>query len=661
VAKTSKPTFYVTTPIYYVNDVLHIGHAYTTIIADILARAKKLRGCEVFFLTGTDEHGQKIEKAAAEKGLQPKELADRVVVRALDLWKALDISFDFFIRTTMPQHERGVQAVFKMLMDKGDVYKGEYKGWYCVSDENFLAEDVPLEKEGHKVCPDCGKKCILVSEECYFFKLSAYQKPLLDLYDKNPAFVRPPSRMNEVASFVRQGLRDLSITRTTVKWGVPVPGDPKHTIYVWFDALHNYLTGIGYGTDDKNFRRFWPADLHLVGKDILRFHAVFWPAFLMAGGFELPRTVFGHGWWLKDDTKMSKSKGNVLDPYQILKFFGPDPLRYFLVREVPIGLDGNFSHEAFLHRVNSDLANDLGNLVQRTLTMIRNYFQGRIDDPGPELPVDAALRQGFAELKDKAVALYDDYAINKALEEIWAYITSVNKYLAGHEPWKLAKSPSNRPRLGRILFQAAAAIRGICHLLFPVMPSSMSKVWDCLGEAKKPDEELFSEFNFDGFKKGQVIKEPVPLFPRVALKDFLSEGTAPRTPAGPTATTAARKTPAASSATKEQTMDIITYDDFKKMDLKVGLILTAERVPNTDKLLKLEVDLGTEKRQVVAGVGDVYTPEEIIGKKLIMVANLKPAVIRGVESQGMILAAESGGKAIIPFFERDVAPGSKVK
>ncbi len=663
-AKTSKPTFYVTTPIYYVNDVLHIGHAYTTIIADILARAQKLRGRDVFFLTGTDEHGQKIEKAAAERGLKPQELADQVVGRVLDLWKALDISYDFFIRTTMPEHERGVQVLFKRLMDKGDIFKGEYKGWYCVSDENFLAEEVPLEKEGHKVCPDCGKKCIVVSEECYFFKLSAYQKPLLDFYDKNPSFVRPPSRMNEVASFVRQGLKDLSITRTTVKWGIPVPGDPKHTIYVWFDALHNYLTGIGYGTDDKKFKTYWPADLHLMGKDILRFHAVFWPAFLMAGGFELPRTVFGHGWWLKDDTKMSKSKGNVLDPYQILKFFGPDPLRYFLVREIPIGLDGNFSHEAFIHRVNSDLANDLGNLVQRTLTMINTYFQGSIDQPGPEEPRDAELRQGLAEMKAKVEALYDDYALNKALEEVWSYITAVNKYLADHEPWKMAKVPDSRPRLARVLFQAAAAIREVSHLLFPVMPESMAKVWDGLGENKRPEMELWADSKFENYRTGQKAKEPKPLFPRVALKDFLSEGGGAELPTpAPYQPAAAPQAPSkAATPTKEKAMDIITYEEFLKMDLRVALILKAERVAGANKLLKLEVDLGTEKRTMIAGVAETYAPEDMVGKRLIVIANLKPAVIRGIESQAMLLAAVSpDNKAIIPFFDRDVAAGTKVK
>ncbi|MDH4272940.1 MAG: methionine--tRNA ligase, partial [Candidatus Aminicenantes bacterium] len=394
-SKTSRETFYISTPIYYVNDIPHVGHAYTTIIADALSRFNRLRGKDVFFLTGTDEHGQKIEKAAAEKGMTPLALANAVVDRIRDLWKALHISNDFFIRTIEPFHEKGVQKIFLLLKEKGDIYKGTYQGWYCVSDENFLAEDVPLQPEGDKVCPDCGKRATLVSEECYFFRLSAYQEPLLKHYADHPGFVRPPGRMNEVVSFVRQGLKDLSITRTTVKWGIPVPDDPKHTIYVWFDALHNYLTGAGFDWDMKRFERFWPADIHLIGKDILRFHAIFWPAFLMAAGFPLPRTVYGHGWWLKDEAKMSKSKGNVLDPHVILKTFGPDPLRYFLLREIPIGVDGNFSHEGFLHRVNSDLANDLGNLVHRTLTMILSYQKGVVEPGGEENEDDRAIGESF--------------------------------------------------------------------------------------------------------------------------------------------------------------------------------------------------------------------------------------------------------------------------
>ncbi len=643
-SKTSERTFYVSTPIYYVNDVLHIGHAYTTIIADALARFNRLLGKEVFFLTGTDEHGQKIEKAAAEKGMAPLELANQVVGHSKELWRALNISYDFFIRTTEPFHERGVQKIFLRLKEKGDIYKGTYQGWYCVSDENFLPEDIPFEPEGDKVCPDCGKRAVLVSEETYFFRLSQYQTPLLDFYAQNPEFVRPASRMNEVASFVRQGLKDLSITRTTVKWGVPVPDDPKHTIYVWFDALHNYLTGAGYDWDLQKFNKFWPATIHLIGKDILRFHAIFWPAFLMAAGFPLPMTVFGHGWWLRDDAKMSKSKGNVLDPYVILRTFGPDPLRYFLLREIPIGLDGNFSHEGFIHRVNSDLANDLGNLVHRTLTMIQGYFKGTIEEPGDEEAGEAKIRKDFQALKARTAGHLENYSISRALEEIWAYINSVNRYLADNEPWKLAQDEGQKKRLARILSQTASAVRGVAFLIFPVMPSSAQKIWDFLGESKPLADESFDGFRFDGLEPGRKIKRAKPLFPRVTLEDFLKEESSQPEP-----------------ERKEKTLDIVTFEEFKKMDLRVGEILKAEKVPGTEKLLQIEVDIGTEKRQMVAGVADTYSPEELVGKKLIVIVNLKPAVIRGIESQAMLLAAEIGGKAIIPFFERDVPAGAKVR
>ncbi len=642
--KKSKTTFYITTPIYYVNDVPHIGHAYTTIIADAISRFKKLSGNDVFFLTGTDEHGQKVEKAAKEKGLKPIELADKMVVRFKDLWKALNISYDSFIRTTQSVHEQSVQKIFLELKDKGDIFKGTYKGWYCVSDENFLPEDVPLEGAGHKICPDCGKEAGIVSEECYFFKLSAYEKPLLDFYAKNPTFVRPPSRMNEVVSFVKQGLKDLSITRTSVEWGIPVPDDAGHTIYVWFDALHNYLTGIGYDWDISHFQKFWPANIHLIGKDILRFHAIFWPAFLMAAGFPLPQTVFGHGWWLKDKAKMSKSKGNVLDPHIILETFGEDPLRYFLLREIPIGLDGNFSHEGFIHRVNSDLANDLGNLVQRTLTMIHNYFGGKIEEMDKEDKADKKLREEFDNSRKKILEFYEDYALNRALEEIWFFINIVNKYLADNEPWKVAKDDSQKKKLGRILYQAAAALRVISYFLFPVMPESSKKIWDFLGEEKPIEDEPLSGLKFENLKLGQVIKKPKPLFPRVDLKEFLKEEDARQAP-----------------QKKEDKMDMITFDEFKKMDLRVGEILKAERVEGTDKLLKMEVDIGTEKRTMVAGVADVYSPEELEGKKFIVIVNLKPAVIRGIESQGMLLAAEVEGKATIPFFDKDILTGAKVR
>ena len=650
-ARTSeeKP-FYITTPIYYVNDVPHIGHAYTTIIADALTRYARLAGREAFFLTGTDEHGQKIERAAAANGVTPQELADRVVVRFKELWAALDIVYDHFIRTTDPRHEAGVQRIFQKLRDQGDIYKGTYQGWYCVSDENFLADEVPLEADGQKTCPDCGKKCIVLAEECYFFRLSAYRERLLDFYARNPAFVRPPGRMNEVVSFVRQGLKDLGITRTTVKWGIPVPDDPQHTIYVWFDALHNYLTGIGYGWDPERFARFWPADLHLIGKDILRFHAVFWPAFLMASGFPLPKTVFGHGWWLKDDAKMSKSRGNVLDPQVILRTFGPDPLRYFLLREIPVGHDGNFSHEGFLHRVNSDLANDLGNLVHRTLTMIRSAFGDSLPSPGPETEADRELARGYEALQAAVFEFADAYHVNRALEEIWAYVNVVNKYIAANEPWKMAKDPAQRGRLARVLRQAAAAIRGIAYLVSPVMPGSAAKIWEFLGEARPPAAVRGADFRFEELPPTIKCPELKPLFPRVDLKEFLAEEPA--------------AAPEESAAKKEgkKAMDIITFDEFKRMDFRVAHVLKAERVPGTTKLLKLEVDLGTEKRQMVAGVAETYAPEDLVGRKIVVIVNLKPAVIRGIESQAMLLAAVTADdKAIIPFFDRDVPAGAQVK
>ncbi len=631
--ENSETSFYITTPIYYVNDVPHIGHAYTTIIADAISRFKKLTGYDVFFLTGTDEHGQKVEKSAAEKGMTPIQLADKVVVRFKNLWEALDIAFDSFIRTTQPSHEQGVQKIFQKLKDKGDIYKGIYEGWYCVSDETFLSEDVSLEDGGHKICPDCRQKANVVSEECYFFKLSAYEEPLIDFYQKNPTFVRPQSRMNEVVSFVRQGLKDLSITRTTVKWGISLPDDSSHTIYVWFDALHSYLTGIGYDWDLQRLDRYWPATVHLIGKDILRHHAVFWPAFLIAAGFPLPKTIYAHGWWLKDETKMSKSRGNVLDPWTILNAFGSDPLRYFLLREIPIGLDGNFSHEGFIHRVNSDLANDLGNLVQRLLTMIHNYFGGQINTLGEETDTDINLRLEFDAIKEKVSHHFEDYAINKALEEIWVFINSVNKYLADNAPWKLAKDDSQRARLGRILYQATCALRGISYFVYPVLPESSQKMWQLLGEKKPLEEESYSELAFFNLKPDQKTQKSEPLFPRVDLKHFLQE---------------------------EESMDIITFDDFKRMDLRVGEIIEAERVEGTDKLVKMQVNIGTETRQMIGGIADKYAPEELIGKKVVVIVNLKTAVIRGIESQGMLLAAEVDGKAIIPVFTEDVPAGAKV-
>ena len=515
-AAKSKPAFYVTTPIYYVNDVPHIGHAYTTIIADALARFQKLAGKDVFFLTGTDEHGQKIEKAAAERGLTPKALADSVVGRAQDLWRAVNISHDFFIRTTMDFHEKGVQKLFQMLVDKGDIYKGEYKGWYCVSDENFLPDDVPLEADGCKACPDCGKKAYGVSEETYFFRLSAYQELLLALYAEHPEFVRPQSRLNEVTSFVRGGLKDLSITRTTVKWGIPVPGDPKHTIYVWFDALHNYVTGIGYDWNPELFKKFWPADIHLVGKDILRFHAVYWPCFLMSADLPLPKKVFAHGWWTVEGQKMSKSLGNVVDPAQLVKEYGVDPIRYFLLREVPFGADGDFSRAAMVNRINSDLANDLGNLFSRALSMVVKYCDGLIPTPADLQAVDKGLQEVSAKVLPQLAKQMDDLAFNKALDSIWEIVNAGNKYIDETAPWSLAKTEKDQPRLDTVLYQALEALR-ICALLIAAfMPTTAERMWSQLGmEGNLWEQNIRESGKWGGLKPGGKVAKPAPLFPRI--------------------------------------------------------------------------------------------------------------------------------------------------
>ena len=645
-AKTEgRDTFFITTPIYYVNDIPHIGHAYTTIIADAVSRFKKMKGFDVFFLTGTDEHGQKVEKSAAEKGLKPKELADRVVLRFKNLWKALDIQYDYFIRTTEEFHEKGVQKLFQKLVDQGDIFKGTYEGYYCISDENYLSDDVPCQEDGSKICPDCGRKATLLAEESYFFRLSAYQKPLLDYYKTHPGFVRPQSRMNEVRSFVEQGLRDLSITRTTVSWGIPVPGDSKHTIYVWFDALHNYLTAIGYDWNEELKEKFWPADVHLIGKDILRFHAIFWPAFLMAAGFSLPACVFGHGWWLKDEAKMSKSRGNVLDPHVILNSMGPDPLRHFLLREIPIGHDGNFSHEGFIHRINSDLANDLGNLVQRTLTMIQNYFGGTIKDMEAPEEADDTLEREFNRVFGRFSEFFDGYSINRALEEVWGYINTVNKYLASNEPWLLAKEENRRGRLARVLHTAATAIRTITAMIYPVMPGSAQKIWSFLGETESLQDFSYTDLHFSALKPGRPMQKPEPLFPRVDLKEFLKEDKPPEPP-----------------KKEKPTMDIVSFNEFQRMDLKVAKILEAEKVAGADKLLRMVIDLATEQRQIVAGIAQQYTPEELIGKKVAVIVNLQPAKIRGVESNGMVLAAvDENDQAILAFYPEDTPTGAKIR
>jgi len=773
--------YYLTTPIYYVNARPHLGHAYSTIVCDAIARRKRALGVETWFVTGTDEHGQKIERSAEKAGKTPMEFATALSAEFRRLWDRLHLTYDDFIRTTEERHIRGTQNLFKTLYDKGYIYKGSYTGQYCVSDEAYV--DGPPGT----VCPDCGRMTETVSEENYFFKLSAFERKLLEFYESNPDFMGPDSTRREIISFVRGGLKDLSVSRTSVSWGVPVPGDEKHVVYVWLDALANYITALGYGSDDPadqaRFEKFWPADLHLIGKEISRFHCVYWPAFLMAAGIELPRSVRANGWLLFEQGKMSKSRGNIVRAETVHTVLGSDALRYFLLREIPFGQDGNFSFDALVQRYNGDLANGYGNLVSRVVNMVHKYFGGVVPEAGAETPAEVALRQSAVQAIAAFGPAFDVLNFSEALKSLWLLVAETDGYLTANAPWKKRSEASNEEFAAlqaRVLATAAEAIRVITALVYPILPEAAAKVWRQLGQGEIADaakQAFLTELKWGGLKAGTIFGEPAPLFPR-AEKDAVermqkledennqtvaesasdaenaehADSSAPH--AAPSAlaiepapaaaapsvvsvqlsgdkssaqspgesgehhltqathaptdqntpvktvqvdpvhpdlassrlssspTTAPSESPlaeagqtdgpgamsatapaAASPALQQATASKhISIDDFIKVDLRVAQIFVAERVPKADKLLRLEVDLGYEKRQILAGIAQYYEPEKLIGRKIVIVANLAPRKMRGLESNGMLLAASlEGGSPVLAGFLEDVPLGSRLK
>jgi len=643
-------TFYITTPIYYPSDKLHIGHSYTTVAADAMARFKRLTGKDVMFLTGTDEHGQKIERTAKEHGMDTKEYVDGIVDGIKKLWDLLDISYDDFIRTTETRHKEAVQKIFKKLYDQGDIYKSEYQGWYCTPCESFWTQRQLADGN----CPDCARKVEMVSEEGYFFRLSKYQDALIEHIKTDCNFLKPQSRCNEMLNnFLLPGLEDLCVSRSSFKWGIPVSFDDKHVIYVWIDALSNYITALGYmSSDASKYERFWPANVQLVGKEIVRFHTIIWPAMLLALGEPLPKQVFGHGWLILEGGKMSKSKGNVIDPVVLSERYGVDAIRYFLLRELPFGADGVFSNEALLNRINSDLVNDLGNLVNRTVAMIERYFKGIIPNPSEFTSIDRELIEMALSTPVKVEMLMDDLQFSNALSEIWKLIGRANKYIDETAPWALAKDANNNPRLATVMYCLGECIRFVSVLVSPVLTRTPEKIREQLGinDPSLTTWESLGEFGKLPF--GSIVNRKHVIFPRLDIKAELAELRGEKENGGNQVEIPAE------NELRPQEIDI---DHFKALDLRVAFVQEAERVPKSDKLLKLTLRVGSATRQVVAGIAKEYAPEDIIGKSIILLANLKPAKLRGVLSEGMLMAAsDDEGKLSLLTIDRPISDGSKI-
>ncbi len=660
----AKPKYYLTTPLYYTNGMPHIGHTYSTIVADVIRRYKRMRGFDVFMTTGADEHGVNVERSAQKAGKSPQEFSTEIAKQWRQLWDDLGIPGDEFIRTTDEKHHRTVQWLFKRCRDNGFIVKGHYTGQYCIYDNAYVVDAGPGD-----ACPDCGRPTETVTEENYFFKLSEFQQRLLDFYAANPDFIQPESRRNEVLSFVNGGLKNLSITRTTIRWGIPVPGEAPHVFYVWFDALIGYLSAVG--GPDYDQRGLWPADLHIVGKEIIRFHAVYWPAFLMAADLPLPRQIWAHGWLLFDSEKMSKSRGNVVRPRPIVSAIGIEPLRYYLLREIVFGQDGSFSYDALVTRYNSDLANGLGNLASRTLTMIERYCGGEIPTPAPKQggESDSPSTADFAnEALTKVMHLYDRLGFSLALELIWEIVAMIDKYITVEKPWALSEKPEDRERLATVLYTAAEGLRIVTALAHPVLPQATQKIWTQLGQTEPLSGFQLDFLSWGQLKPGTKTGKPEGIFPRVDKSETIArieameqeQNKAPEIPAAAAASTTAGAGAAAAPAAAAPTK--IGIEDFAKVEMRVGQVKSAERVAGADRLLQLQVDIGDEVRQIVAGLALAYKAEDLVGRKVVVVTNLQPRKLRGVESNGMIVAASlPDGAPVLAGFLEDVPVGARLK